>query len=61
MPLPDDLITMKRAAHILGVSVNTTRRYVRSRKLKGYTIAGTRKRVSETEVRALIVEDNRKA
>ncbi len=57
MATPDDLITPKKAASILGVSSNTFRRYIRLKLIRSYTVAGVRKRVSERDVRALIVAD----
>lgn len=57
MPTPTDLITPKKAAAILGVTPRTIRVMMSDGRLKGYTVAGTRKRVREADVRALIVED----
>lgn len=52
---PEDLISTRRAAQILGRSVATVRRYARAGKLRGWKVAGGQLAVSEAEVRALLV------
>ncbi len=51
--LPDDLITPRQAARLLGVHPATVYRYLRVGRLACWVRAGTRKFVSQAAVRGL--------
>lgn len=57
MPIPPDLITPKKAAALVGVSLTTIYRWMDDGTLKPYRVAGRRRRVRQADVEALVVEE----
>jgi excisionase family DNA binding protein len=54
--LPDDLISAKEAAKLIGVSPSSITRYRESGKLRGFCVAGSRYRYSRRDVLGLVEE-----